>query len=585
VKAVRLRSLTEIRSTFTSGQGRKRLKKVDGEWSPERVLEAFGLIGYDPVSALLDICDNSVSAGSSQIRIKIDMTSEIVRGGTRAQVEKFLVADNGSGMDENGVHNALSLGSSEATYTPGTLSKFGMGLKSASSSLGRCLTILTKKAGGAVLKAELDQEKFKGKYWYSIDSADQAEIDFFREQTQSSESGTVVVISKIRHGRLPRISEIKEQLKTKVGLVFGFYIEGKVPGHPKLDFLLEDESIGAIDPLFISEIDPSDSELDENTWDGCSVRWISRDQKIQLDTEGKIFATVDVTQLPQPPMVEYRTQVPKSKVRDKYLIEAKNYGFYVYRNNRLISWADSLQLITQDQKLYGFRGRVLINNSSDEILNIDVTKSRIHLSELAIDQLRPLLIEAKKKSSNAWEKQTEFLKNLQGQNPHDEINEQLDKLGKLNSEEDLLDERVAPEEEQRLLKSRRQQATRKTPTTEEESKKLTEEGSRVQYVSSLINNQLWERALDSRHGLIVRVNQSHRMIREIVLECQDSPQLIKTLDLLFFCLAQAEYHVVYKETHISQEHCEKVLESFREQVSSNLSETIRKIGSSTILNT
>ena len=36
----------------------------EGAWDAGRVFQALGRIGYDPVSALLDLVDNSVSAGS-----------------------------------------------------------------------------------------------------------------------------------------------------------------------------------------------------------------------------------------------------------------------------------------------------------------------------------------------------------------------------------------------------------------------------------------------------------------------------------------------------------------------------------------
>ena len=38
------------------------LHKEIGKWNPARLFDALGRIGYNPVSALLDICDNSISA-------------------------------------------------------------------------------------------------------------------------------------------------------------------------------------------------------------------------------------------------------------------------------------------------------------------------------------------------------------------------------------------------------------------------------------------------------------------------------------------------------------------------------------------
>ena len=88
----------------------------------------------------------------------------------------------------------------------------------------------------------------------------------------------------------------------------------------------------------------------------------------------------------------------QNECRSHYLIGAGNYGFYIYRNWRLISWADRLGFVPRDQDLYSFRGRLLINGDADDILNIDVTKSHIHLSEIAQDQLKLVIQEAVRKS-------------------------------------------------------------------------------------------------------------------------------------------------------------------------------------------
>jgi len=40
----------------------------------------------------------------------------------------------------------------------------------------------------------------------------------------------------------------------------------------------------------------------------------------------------------------------------------------VYRNRRLISWADSLDgIVGSDQDLWSFRGRILIDDSADNV--------------------------------------------------------------------------------------------------------------------------------------------------------------------------------------------------------------------------
>jgi len=142
-----------------------------GNWSPARVFGALGRIGYNPVSALLDIVDNSVSAGANLVTIDLALDRIKVNHGNRVQITSFSIADNGRGMDEAGIDNALTLGSSPEGYEATTLSKFGLGLKSAAASLGRRLTIITRAANCPAYKAVLDHDQLGDQYEYDFEEA------------------------------------------------------------------------------------------------------------------------------------------------------------------------------------------------------------------------------------------------------------------------------------------------------------------------------------------------------------------------------------------------------------------------------
>ena len=138
-----------------------------------------------------------------------------------------------------------------------------------------------------------------------------------------------------------------------------------------------------------------------------------------------------------------------NECREYYKIGAGNYGFYIYRNKRLISWAESLDFVPRDQDLYAFRGRLLINSDADDVLNIDVTKSRIHLSEVAEDQLKGEIREAVKKSRNAWKTAYNITVKSKDQVPHDTANQELDRISHLQDDDDKRDESVAPIDERK----------------------------------------------------------------------------------------------------------------------------------------
>ena len=217
------------------------------------------------------------------------------------------------------------------------------------------------------------------------------------------------------------------------------------------------------------------------------------------------------------------------------------------------------------------------------IVNIDVTKSRIQLSELAKSQLTPIVQEAKKKSFDAWDTAKRHLRLKTGQQePHSAISEELDKIARIVEKDDRIDEEVASADEQRKLRKRREKAIESSEASLEEKQKLIQSSERVQYVEGLPNNQLWQRALDPENGLIVRVNKSHRLIREVLESQTHNPQLVKVLDVIFFALARGEYSLVYKSDYDSQT-VEKIITDYREYVGNDLSEIIKKLDVSSLI--
>ena len=554
----------------------------EGSWDAGRVFQALGRIGYDPVYAILDLVDNSVSASATSVVIKAKTESEErtkgQRGRPRAILKSLVIVDNGCGMDEQGLDNALTLGSSAQLYHAKTLSKFGMGLKSAASSLGKRLEIVSRSDNGSndVRRVVLDQDLIveKGKYVYDLAKPTDEDLNELDACTQGK-SGTLIRITKLFHESLPPTSEIIHGLKAKAGVIYYYYLKGIVEGAKPLSLKIDDCDVTPVDPLFIDEIDADNGDLNEHNWDGLHPKWITKLQAIQLDPTGSIRAKVEITQLPHPPSVERKGLMSRKDCRDRYLIGAGNYGFYIYRNWRLISWADRLTFVPQDQDLYAFRGRLLINSDADDILNINVTKNRVHLSEIAQDQLKGVQ-EAIKKSRIAWNTAHSVTVESLTQGPHDTANQELNRISHLQADEDRLDESVAPAKERKELEKRRNKAVSTKPIKSEDEQHVKKTGQRVLYVDTLDNNQLWERAHDPREGLIVRVNRSHRFYRDILDTVHDNSNLLKVMDLLFYSIVRGEYDLVYKSEQDDDE-IEEIMTEYRERVGETLSDVIRRL--------
>ena len=104
------------------------------------MLESLRGLGYSTSAALADIVDNSISAGAAEVSIGFAWDG---------QKSRISILDNGIGMDDAELESAMRLGDKNplAARAANDLGRFGMGLKTASFSQCRRLTVATVKEG------------------------------------------------------------------------------------------------------------------------------------------------------------------------------------------------------------------------------------------------------------------------------------------------------------------------------------------------------------------------------------------------------------------------------------------------------
>ena len=110
------------------------MKRMEVIPSARRLIGSLRDIGYDLPVAVADLVDNSVAAGATAVRL--DMSFE----GTDSWIR---LSDDGSGMSEGALVEALRFGT-RRTYSARDLGKFGLGLKAASLSQCKRLTVASR---------------------------------------------------------------------------------------------------------------------------------------------------------------------------------------------------------------------------------------------------------------------------------------------------------------------------------------------------------------------------------------------------------------------------------------------------------
>jgi hypothetical protein len=178
---------------------REKSRIEDGTENPPHpfaLVEAMRSIGYRPATAIADLVDNSVTAHSKNIRIRLSPSKSSTPSGFVA------VEDDGDGMSPEKLAEAMRWGGDgpKTKRKADDLGRFGLGLKTASISMGRRLTVASRAAGGPlqILRWDLDHVERAG--WRMLEGPD-AEAEPVLAQSslaiKPNSSGTVVVITHL----------------------------------------------------------------------------------------------------------------------------------------------------------------------------------------------------------------------------------------------------------------------------------------------------------------------------------------------------------------------------------------------------
>lgn len=211
------------------------------EPNPGAMVESLRSIGYTLETAVADLIDNSITAKAS----RIDIDSPFQGSDT-----KIYILDNGEGMSEVRLVEAMRLGS----FSPSLkrkrkdLGRFGLGLKTATFSQCKRLSVITKHEGKISARCWDLDFIIKHNKWCLLKDAPQAYID----KVSTLPSGTLVVWEKLDRIISDKDAKAEKNFNNKKGilrrhlsLVFHRFIEdgrleihiGGVPVEPWNPFL------------------------------------------------------------------------------------------------------------------------------------------------------------------------------------------------------------------------------------------------------------------------------------------------------------------------------------------------------------
>ncbi|WP_214072638.1 ATP-binding protein [Mucilaginibacter sp. dw_454] len=314
---------------------------------PAALIETFRAIGYNLPSAIADIIDNSISADSKNVWVNFNWA---------ADNSSVMVRDDGNGMTKDELVEALRPGTDNplSDRDSGDLGRFGLGLKTASFSQCRRLTVISKSK----ITQEVNYRAWDLNY---VEKHDQWQIIKYLSDPGLLEilspyaGGTIIhwqLLDRIVYDQNKQVITQKKfwesvrEVEQHLSMVFHRFIE-----KGKLTLLLNGNTVAAWNPFLTTE--QATQSFPTETYDNgrISLTGFVLPHVSKIDTEKWNEAAGSMGWTAQQ-------------------------GFYIYRKDRILLAGDWLGLFKKDDFTRLARIMVEIDSSLDFSWQLDIRKSR-----------------------------------------------------------------------------------------------------------------------------------------------------------------------------------------------------------------
>jgi len=329
--------------------------------SAKRLIKSLRDLGYEFEDAIADIVDNSIEAQATVIRIDFKFNG----------LSSFLtISDNGTGMTRQEIKEALRFGSNRKYSKNNDLGRYGLGLKTASLSQARKVTVSSRKS-----QQKISVNSFCWDFDY-IEKNNSWEIlsvnkNALKEEiiTHLKETvGTVITwenLDRLFNYKYPEgesakkyVIQASQNLKSHLAMVFHKHLSGEIKDK-RVAIYINDEKIQPWDPY---------SRLESNTirLETISIPIEFNGQSCQI----RIYPFI----LPPQSMFSNLSEHLKASGPNKW---NKHQGLYIYRANRMIQAGGWCGMRTNDEHSKLIRIAVDLPMELEELFQVNIAKKQV----------------------------------------------------------------------------------------------------------------------------------------------------------------------------------------------------------------
>ncbi|MEL6959112.1 MAG: ATP-binding protein [Pseudomonadota bacterium] len=520
---------------------------------PDAARLIFGLrdTGYSFNTAAADIIDNSIAANASEVHVRIELFAD----GRKT----VMFGDNGDGMNEDKLHAAMRYGA-QARQNLASLGKFGLGLKTASSSVCLRFTVISRSnpdAPLAKLAWDLDHVEKTDRWEMVRDEITDDDLEAFEELC--GDSGTLVVWQKCDR-ILPKeyrvaggiheqnaIKKLAEDLSAHAALIYYRFLDPNDDRERNVRITVNGEGVEAWNPFFEAK--------SEQVFD-------TEQQTIEMEKEDGSIGSAHIRAW----ILPHSGDLTKEENQEARISNDRQ-GFYILREGRVIQEGGWLGMYGREPHLSLLRVEFDFRHDLDDAFKVDVKKSRIHFDPGLEDYLKKALAPVRREAGNRYrrtsEKQAAKNKvNHKGSNNNIARTPSTKKPGVTSADPNTSTGVVSNNHGVGI--------TIKAPV----QNGVDPDSIHVAAVDDIKSGHLYEPTLrstgDSGHVPAVRISRDHDFYQKIYQRANGSGFAVQGMDLLLWAFAVAEQNNTNEEL-------DSVFEDLREEVSGNLRKLLRDL--------
>jgi Histidine kinase-, DNA gyrase B-, and HSP90-like ATPase len=329
--------------------------------SAGRLIQSLRDLGYDLPTAVADLIDNSIAAGATSVDVDLHFEGE---------TSWIRIVDDGLGMSRGRLLEAMRFGT-RRDYDEDDLGKFGLGLKAASLSQCRCVTVASRTGLGVPLRiAQWDLDHVEDTDRWEILHPVAGRVPLASAPLQER-VGTVVVwedLDRIFRYRVPEgqrahadFERVTADVAAHLSMVFHRFLAGTAARRLPLSISVNGRQLQPWDPFAIDEPETMRLPLQR-------LRFVHDGHRSMVVARPYVL----------PPEARFSSPAAHRAAAGPRFWNRQQ-GFYIYRADRMIQSGGWSRLRTQDEHSKLARVSIDLPPGAEELFELNISKTVVRI--------------------------------------------------------------------------------------------------------------------------------------------------------------------------------------------------------------